>query len=54
MDYSTGKWDGDTLVVDTIGFNDQLARPHGSSAQRGASLDGTFSAARRRAPDVEV
>ena len=30
--YSTGKWDGDTLVVDTRGFNghiwlDQLARP---------------------------
>src|SRR5262249_18532521 len=23
MGYSTGKWDGDTLVVDTVGFNDQ-------------------------------
>ena len=22
MGYSTGKWDGDTLVVDTVGFND--------------------------------
>jgi hypothetical protein len=32
MGYSTGKWDGDTLVVDTRGFNgkawlDQLGRP---------------------------
>ena len=24
MGYSTGKWDGEVLVVDTIGFNDQL------------------------------
>jgi hypothetical protein len=24
MGYSTGRWDGDTLVVDTVGFNDQL------------------------------
>ena len=23
MGYSVGKWDGDTLVVETIGFNDQ-------------------------------
>jgi hypothetical protein len=23
MGYSTGKWDGDTLVVDTAGFNDK-------------------------------
>jgi len=23
MGYSTGKWEGDTLVVDTVGFNDQ-------------------------------
>jgi hypothetical protein len=23
MGYSTGKWEGDTLVVDTAGFNDQ-------------------------------
>jgi len=23
MGYSTGKWDGDTLVVDTVGFNDR-------------------------------
>jgi hypothetical protein len=32
MGYSTGKWDGDTLIVDTRGFNgktwlDQLGRP---------------------------
>ena len=32
MGYSTGKWDGDTLVVDSKGFNgkawlDQLGRP---------------------------
>jgi hypothetical protein len=24
MGYSTGRWDGDTLVVDTVGFNDGL------------------------------
>jgi hypothetical protein len=23
MGYSTGKWDGDWLVIDTIGFNDK-------------------------------
>jgi hypothetical protein len=23
MGHSTGKWDGDTLVVDTVGFNDK-------------------------------
>ena len=23
MGYSTGKWEGDTLVVDTVGFNDK-------------------------------
>jgi hypothetical protein len=23
MGYSTGKWEGDTLVVDTAGFNDR-------------------------------
>ena len=23
MGYSTGKWEGETLVVDTAGFNDQ-------------------------------
>ena len=33
MGYSSGKWDGDTLVVDTIGFNDQtwldaIGHPH--------------------------
>jgi hypothetical protein len=33
MGYSTGKWDGDTLVVDTVGFNDQswldaMGHPH--------------------------
>jgi hypothetical protein len=26
MGYSVGKWDGDTLVVDTTGFNDQGRR----------------------------
>lgn len=34
MGYSVGKWDGDTLVVDTVGFNDQSwldARGHGHS-----------------------
>ena len=34
MGYSTGKWDGDTLVVDTIGFNNLSwldARGHGHS-----------------------
>jgi len=33
MGYSTGKWEGETLVVDTIGFNDQswldaMGHPH--------------------------
>lgn len=33
MGYSTGKWDGDTLVVDTVGFNDRswldrMGHPH--------------------------
>jgi len=33
MGYSTGRWDGDTLVVDTVGFNDRswldrLGHPH--------------------------
>jgi hypothetical protein len=33
MGYSTGKWDGDTLIVDTVGFNDggwldRLGHPH--------------------------
>lgn len=33
MGYSTGKWDGDTLVVETVGFNDltwldALGHPH--------------------------
>ena len=33
MGYSTGRWDGDTLVVDTVGFNDQgwldrMGHPH--------------------------
>jgi hypothetical protein len=33
MGYSTGKWDGDTLVVNTVGFNDRswldrLGHPH--------------------------
>ena len=34
LGYSTGKWDGDTLVVDTKGFNDKSwldARGHGHS-----------------------
>jgi hypothetical protein len=36
MGYSTGKWDGDTLVVDTIGVNDQtwldgMGHPHSDS-----------------------
>jgi hypothetical protein len=34
LGYSVGHWEGDTLVVDTIGFNDQSwldARGHGHS-----------------------
>jgi len=34
MGYSVGKWEGDTLVIDTLGFNDQSwldARGHGHS-----------------------
>src|SRR5262245_51850404 len=38
MGYSTGKWEGDTLVVDTVGFNDKhwldrMGHPH-SDAMR--------------------
>src|SRR5262250_1738644 len=36
LGYSVGKWDGDTLVVDTIGFNDLSwldARGHGHSEE---------------------
>jgi hypothetical protein len=36
MGYSVGRWDGDTLVVDTVGFNDQSwldARGHGHSEE---------------------
>jgi hypothetical protein len=36
MGYSVGKWDGDTLVVDTVGFNDLSwldARGHGHSEE---------------------
>jgi hypothetical protein len=33
LGYSTGKWEGDTLVVDTVGFNDKswldaIGHPH--------------------------
>jgi hypothetical protein len=28
MGHSTGKWDGDTLVIDTVGFNDQTWLDH--------------------------
>jgi hypothetical protein len=36
MGHSTGRWEGDTLVVDTIGFNDRtwldrLGHPHSAS-----------------------
>jgi hypothetical protein len=36
LGYSVGRWDGDTLQVDTVGFNDQgwldgLAHPHGEA-----------------------
>ena len=36
MGYSVGHWDGDTLVVDTVGFNDRSwldARGHGHSEE---------------------
>ena len=36
MGYSVGKWDGDTLVIDTVGFNDKSwldARGHGHSEE---------------------
>jgi hypothetical protein len=36
MGYSVGKWEGDTLVVDTVGFNDLSwldARGHGHSEE---------------------
>ena len=36
LGYSVGKWDGDTLVVDTAGFNDRTwldARGHGHSEE---------------------
>ena len=48
MGYSTGKWDGDVLVVDTIGFNDQApARRAGPSDDREAALDRALPPARR-------
>ena len=38
LGYSTGRWEGDTLVVDTIGFNDatwldRLGHPHSTELQ---------------------
>lgn len=37
MGYSTGKWDGDTLVVDSAGFNDKTwldgGHPHSEALQ---------------------
>jgi len=37
MGYSAGKWEGDTLVVDTVGFNDKgwldvMGRPRSDAA----------------------
>ena len=37
MGYSTGKWEGDTLVVDTTGFNDK-AWTDGSGHPRSQAL----------------
>src|SRR4029450_13251080 len=43
LGYSIGKWDKDTLVVDTVGFNDKtwldaFGHPH-SAAMRGVGRD---------------
>ena len=50
MGYSTGRWEGDALVVDTVGFDDRhLARRDGSSAQRPIARHRALPPARRRA-----
>ena len=37
--YSTAKWDGDTLIVESGGFNGRVARPVGEAFHRGAPCD---------------
>ena len=49
LGYSVGRWEGDTLVVTTAGFNDQgLARQRRTSTNRIAPHHGTPPAARLR------
>ena len=51
--HSVGKWDGDTLVIDTIGFNEVYAPRHRRpSAQRRTARDPDVHAYRRGAPRV--
>jgi hypothetical protein len=47
MEYSVGRWEGDTLVVDTTGFNDRWSIPPGRRPQS----DGLHIIQRFRRPD---
>ena len=38
MGYSVGHWDGDTLVVESAGYNDRTWLDHRRSAHRGADV----------------
>ena len=42
MGWSNGKWEGETLVIDTSDFNDQLVRPVRQLAQRSVKGHRTF------------
>jgi hypothetical protein len=46
--YSVGRWEGETLVVETIGFNDKSGRASGSSAHRSAASHRALSTPRLR------
>ena len=49
MGYSTGTWNGDTLVVTTIGYNDRTSLDlGGSSPYRSVAHDGALSSRRLR------
>ena len=50
MGYSVGRWDGDTLVVDSVGFNDKTWLSLWSAAYGGAACDGTIPAPGLRPP----
>ena len=51
MGYSVGRWDGDTLVVDSVGFNDKTWLSQlWAAAYGGAACDGAIPAPGRRPP----